>query len=131
MNSNNNKIITEKIWLICGGRDYDNVRQFNTAMKNIMLSEGRPTKIIHGGARGADTLADKFAKGANITCKRYRAQWDKHGKAAGPIRNQEMLDKGQPNLVIAFPGSVGTSDMVKRAKDAGVKVIRVPQDFNP
>lgn len=45
-----------------------------------------------------------------------------NGKAAGPIRNQRMLDEGKPDLVVAFPGGRGTADMVRRAKAAGVPV---------
>ena len=49
-----------------------------------------------------------------------------NGYRAGPIRNQEMLDKGKPDLVIAFPGGKGTADMVGRALRTGVFVYRVP-----
>jgi hypothetical protein len=56
----------------------------------------------------------------------YPAQWHKYGRAAGPIRNQQMLAEGKPDLVLAFhddiDGSRGTKDMVNRARRAGVKV---------
>jgi hypothetical protein len=55
----------------------------------------------------------------------YPADWAKHGRAASPIRNQQMLDEGRPNLVVAFPGGRGTADMVRRARSAGVEVIEV------
>lgn len=82
--------------------------------------------IIHGGATGADMIGDSWAI-INWAQKieLYEADWFKHGKAAGFIRNQQMLDEGKPDLVIAFPGGKGTADMVHRAKKAGVEVIEV------
>jgi hypothetical protein len=52
----------------------------------------------------------------------------KHGRAARPIRNQRMLDEGKPDLVVAFPGGRGTTDMIRRAERAGVPVRQVQQD---
>jgi hypothetical protein len=54
----------------------------------------------------------------------YKAEWDKHGRAAGPIRNQQMLDDGKPDLVLAFAGGRGTDDMCRRAREAGIEVRR-------
>jgi hypothetical protein len=55
----------------------------------------------------------------------HPADWFSHGKAAGPIRNQEMLAMEAPALVVAFPGGRGTADMVRRARKAGVDVLEV------
>lgn len=80
--------------------------------------------IVHGAARGADTIARLVAEDLGLATEAHPADWKKHGKAAGPIRNQEMLDSGI-DLVIAFPGGNGTADMVKRARQAGVEVVEV------
>lgn len=48
-------------------------------------------------------------------------------RSAGPKRNQRMLDKGKPDLVLAFPGGDGTADMVRKAKSAGVPIIEVAE----
>lgn len=108
--------------LVCGGRDFKN----DDFMKKV-LDEYRYTAtcIIHGAARGADKLAHNWAGWNKIQVEAYYANWNKHGKAAGPIRNQQMLDEGKPDLVIAFPGGNGTRDMVTRAKKAGIRVIEV------
>ena len=53
------------------------------------------------------------------------ADWAKHGRKAGPIRNQRMIDEGRPDLVVAFPGGTGTADMVERARVAGIRVIEI------
>lgn len=56
----------------------------------------------------------------------HRADWATYGDSAGPRRNQEMVDSGL-DLLIAFPGGMGTADMVRRAKAAGVPVEEVPR----
>lgn len=76
-------------------------------------------------AKGADELGFDWAISRGVVTERYRADWDKFGKSAGPIRNQQMLTKGVPDLVIAFPGGVGTADMINRAEKAGIPVKRV------
>jgi hypothetical protein len=123
--------------LICGGRDYNDWDTFRNEMFEIADREFprlQPdkydnylyaVKIIAGGAKGADSLAADWAAVEWTDYKEYPADWEKHGKAAGIIRNQQMLDEGKPDLVIAFPGGMGTADMVNRAKKAGVRVIEV------
>lgn len=115
--------------LVCGGRDYNDRATAFKVLGEIIGYGGHPdcrrTEIIHGGAAGADKLAEEFADYAGHRTTVFKADWNKHGKAAGPIRNQQMLDEGKPSLVIAFPGGRGTADMVKRAKAAGVKVVEV------
>ena len=80
--------------------------------------------IVHGAARGADQLAAQAARELGMRVEGHRADWDTHGKAAGAIRNQQMLDSGAQR-VIAFVDkpldqSRGTAEMVARARNAGV-----------
>lgn len=80
--------------------------------------------IVHGGARGADRLAGAWAHDRGVTEEIHPADWAAHGRAAGPIRNAEMLASGV-DLVLAFrsPGeSRGTDHMVSIARKAGVGV---------
>lgn len=88
-----------------------------------ILHEYDITTIIEGEAKGADTLARLFGETIGIPVEKYPADWSKHGKAAGPIRNKQMLDEGKPDLVIAFmfPDSRGTANMVKQAEKAGIE----------
>lgn len=88
--------------------------------EKLMLPFG--IEIISGCAKGADSVAVDWSIVNWLPCHKYSADWETHGKAAGPIRNQQMLDEGKPDLVVAFPGGKGTADMVRRAKKAGVKV---------
>ena len=108
--------------LVCGGRDYSDRKTFNEVL-NQYLSHN-PT-IIHGSAKGADTLAGDFAHDHMLSWIAYPADWNKYGKRAGYIRNVQMLNEGKPDLVIAFPGGKGTEMMINLAEKANVKVVRV------
>ena len=104
--------------LVCGGRDYSDWDSLD-----VILCAHKPTLIIHGGARGADSLAGWWARCRLVPVRVFPADWSKYGKAAGIIRNKQMLDEGKPDLVIAFPGGRGTANMIEQAKAAGVRVI--------
>ena len=104
--------------VVCGGRDYAN----RSAVGGVlgMLHDG--VTIVHGAAPGADSLAAEEAALRGLDVEAHPADWAAHGKAAGPIRNQRMLDAGA-DLVIAFPGGRGTADMVRRSSEAGIVVL--------
>lgn len=106
---------------MCGSRDWND----RGAIATALYGYGPGDTLIHGSAPGADTIAAEIGTGLGMTIEPYPAEWNKHGKAAGPIRNQRMLDEGKPHCVIGFPvsDSRGTWDMIKRAVDAGVTVI--------
>lgn len=111
------------IVLVCGGRYYQD-RHFVFGVLN-QVHEGTPiTKILNGGATGADTLGRMWAETKNIPRKTFYPRWDVHGKAGGSIRNQRMLDEGHPDLVVAFPGGNGTAHMISLAEAAGVRVLK-------
>jgi predicted Rossmann-fold nucleotide-binding protein len=100
--------------LVCGGRTYDDAhRVFCT------LGELCPTRIVHGGATGADTIADQWAEATGVERVVYKIRRPHEN---GYQRNQRMLDAEQPHMVVAFPGGNGTADMVRRAKRAGIPV---------
>lgn len=106
--------------LACGGRDYCD-RQAAFAALDAVHARRQVTLLIAGGARGADRLAEEWADSRGIPKMILPAEWDKHGKAAGMIRNRQILAL-KPDGVIAFPGGRGTADMVRISKAAGVKV---------
>jgi len=124
--------------LVCGGRNYADKAKVYATLNALCLDRGmkgdedaygnwmpKDMRIIHGGAPGADALADDWAVVNWVPVDEFKADWTMHGPAAGPIRNQHMLDEGKPDLVVAFPGGRGTADMVRRARDAGVEVIEI------
>lgn len=105
--------------LVCGGRDFkDNVKVAD------VLNKLDIDVIISGEAKGADTLAKDYARQTGYVYEGYPADWEKHGKSAGFIRNKQMLESN-PDLVVAFPGGRGTANMVSIAKEAGVEVYEV------
>jgi hypothetical protein len=120
--------------IVTGGRDYHDYARVFAVLDELNVGD-RITRLHEGAARGADTLAwdwhwERFGGGSI----RHPARWDLHGKRAGPIRNAEMLaaaideaqECGASLLVVAFPGGVGTADMVAKARRAGVEVREVP-----
>lgn len=114
--------------LVCGGRTFDDHAMVVRVMDRINALRKIET-IIHGDAPGADKLAGAWAVMRRVPVLAFPAAWDQHGKAAGPLRNQQMLDEGQPDLVIGFPGGTGTRDMLTRAERAGVMRYELPTRF--
>ena len=107
--------------LICGGRQFSDA-EFLWKTMDDLHAKTLMTEVIVGGAIGADTLGEHWAKDRSIPYQIFMADWATHGRAAGPIRNQAMLDEGKPDLVVAFPGGRGTADMMRRATNADVEV---------
>lgn len=112
------------IVLVTGGRDYGDWERLYYELDGHHTSQ-QITLLIHGGAAGADDLASDWADSRLVRTRAFIADWEAHGKAAGPMRNQRMIDEGKPDLVIAFPGGKGTADCVRRAKAAGIRVIEI------
>jgi hypothetical protein len=108
--------------LVCGGRDFED-REFAFAVLDLFHAQQPVTHIIHGAARGADTLAGEWALSRGIEQTPFPADWSRLRNAAGPIRNAQMLHDGKPDRVFALPGGRGTLKMVGQAKDAGIEVI--------
>ena len=109
--------------LVCGGRNFEDTAVLNRVL--FPYQYGAQNVIIHGGARGADRLAARWADEHDVETEAYPAYWDKYGKRAGFLRNAQMLKEGKPDIVIAFPGGNGTADMMRRAHSAGVIVLQV------
>lgn len=115
--------------LVCGGRDYHDLDKIKETLWGMFDKDDTVT-LIHGDARGADKLSETALKeyfNGGFEVLRFPADWGKYGKRAGPIRNQQMLDEGAPDLVVAFPGGSGTADMVLRAEKACIRTIIVEE----
>ena len=81
------------------------------------------TVIISGGHRGADTLGERYAKENGIEFVLFAADWNKYGKAAGPIRNKQIIEEGKPELVVAFKPGKGTKTTINYAERNNIEVI--------
>lgn len=110
--------------LVCGGRDYNDYQRLSAAL-NAVHEKHTITLVIEGGAKGADSLAGKWAEENGVARCVFPANWNKFGKGAGHVRNKNMLTLGLPDVVIAFPGGTGTDNMVKVSREAGLKVWEV------
>lgn len=104
--------------LVCGSRHFNDRKLLDETLDGIEI-----TTIIEGEARGADTLARQYAEGRGLDVLPFPALWNEHGRAAGPIRNKQMLVEGKPDLVVAFrgPNSRGTQNMINQAEKAGIE----------
>lgn len=97
---------------------------FDKIFENLNLDPQEPITIFSGKANGMDTLGELYAKQKGWAIRDFYAKWSELGKAAGPIRNEEMICAG-PNLVICFylSESVGSKDLIWRAKRKKIKLI--------
>jgi len=110
--------------LICGSRDWDNHKKIESEFEKSIPKD---SVIIHGGAKGADSIADSIARKLGFKVEVYKAEWDKYGKSAGMIRNYEMLNSGV-DRVLAFwdeksPGTSHMIDIVRRRGDINLTII--------
>ncbi len=119
--------------LVCGDRYWKDYKAIAERMAELS-----PDVVIEGEAKGADSFARIAAESMNITVLKFPASWNEYRlkypiseygmkfKSAGTDRNQQMLDEGKPDYVLAFHDDIrhskGTADMVRRATEAGIPV---------
>lgn len=110
--------------LVTGGRDFTDYERVVKVLDEVCRwSKDGHIHIVNGAARGADQLATKWAQERGEKCTEVpvtKAEWDQHGKVAGFLRNQKMLDLFHPDQGVVFPGGNGTQDMLERLFRAGV-----------
>ncbi len=113
--------VTYKV-IISGDRNWC-TSDLENKMEWLLLQMPRNTLIIHGACKGVDMMADKVARRLGFHISSAPADWKTYGRAAGPIRNKQMLDMGA-DAVYAFhqniENSKGTKDMINCAKERGV-----------
>lgn len=116
--------------IVCGGRHFDDYACLESVMAKVMSDLGLKLpeiEIVSGHCQGADQLGETYAERHGISCKVFPAQWEVYGRAAGPVRNSEMIKyaaESEVPVVVAFvsPRSRGTMDTVKKAKKQGFRV---------
>lgn len=114
--------------LVTGSRDWDDRESVIEALHSWWVEIGEPDNalLIHGAARGADTLCKEYWESIGLPTKPFEARWRVDGqyrKWAGNERNTEMVKFGA-DVCIAFPleSSIGTLDCIKKAEKAGIEV---------
>lgn len=122
--------------LVCGGREFDDVPWLWRLLDEInqrridehgdgircLIDGGQVKKRKDGSLVGADHWAFEWANARNVPSLRFHADWNAHGRSAGPKRNRRMQIEGKPTHVLAMPGGNGTADMVSVAVAAGIPI---------
>ena len=111
--------------IVCGSRDFDDYELFNRSMEEN-VARFSYVQLVSGHARGADLFAERYAEEKGIPIAVFKADWEKYGRAAGPIRNRMMLEYAleEDAVVMAFWNgeSRGTKNMISQAEKAGAVV---------
>jgi hypothetical protein len=115
--------------LVTGSRNWTNPRAVEAALSAVWLhfyvrgASAQPV-VVHGAARGADTLAAQAAVQFGFDVEAHHANWQQFGRAAGPRRNAEMVALGA-DICLAFPlgASPGTRGCMALARTAGIPVV--------
>ena len=105
--------------IIAGGRD---IHDYNLVLSGLEESEFKPTEIVSGGAKGVDALGERYAIEMNLPLHIFEANWEEHGRAAGPIRNRKMAENADALLAIWDGKSRGTKNMIETATKKGLLV---------
>lgn len=110
--------------IIAGGRDFNNYALLKNKCDNILAEKATTHHIIivSGAARGADSLGEKYAQEHSYIIKKYPADWNTHGKAAGPIRNAQMANSADALIAFWDGKSHGTKSMINIARSKGLFV---------
>lgn len=120
------KLIMKKNYkvIIAGGRnfnDYTLLKERCDFFLRNKLNEGRVVIVI-GQASGADALGERYARETHLSIEVHPADWKKHGRAAGPIRNAEMAEVADALIAFWDGQSRGTKSMIELAKKKNLKV---------
>ena len=122
--------------LVTGGRDPEPLvcQEVVDCLAWMHMFYGSGLRVLHGDARGVDTVADDYCKEVAIVVKGFPADWDTHGKKAGFIRNTHMatlllqwIAGGHTGEVLAFEGGRGTANMKTVAERVGLQLTTIPE----
>lgn len=111
--------------IIAGSRtfnDYDVLKKEVDEFLSEISAVEMPIEIVSGGATGADSLGERYAKERHLPIRVFKADWDKDGKAAGPIRNKEMAKYSHGLVAFWDQKSSGTANMIAVASINGLAI---------
>jgi len=107
---------------VVGGRDFRDYKKLSAAIDSIR-AECVVDRIISGGARGADSLAEKYARERNIPITVFRPDWEREGKKAGLLRNKDIIEASGWVLAFWDGESRGTQHTITIAKKSMKRVV--------
>jgi hypothetical protein len=114
--------------IVAGPRDYNNY----TAVCDAILDSGVDvTEVVSGGAKGVDSLGERWAKENDVPVKKFVADWNKYGRSAGPLRNKEMVNYADTLIAIVPYTSPGTTNVIKQALDNNLRVFKYTIKITP
>lgn len=104
---------------IVGSRNFNDYDAFCDKLNMFVASIGgiqKINKIVSGGAGGADKMAERFARENKIELQVFAADWNRYGRAAGPMRNSQIVEAA--THMVAFPSKDGrgTQDSLRKAR---------------
>lgn len=107
--------------IIAGGRDFNNYYLLEKKLDRI-IGKRSNLEIVSGGAKGADYWGAFWAIERTLPVTEFKANWDKYGKSAGPIRNKKMAEYADALIAFWDGKSKGTENMIKLAKEYNLKI---------
>ena len=111
--------------IVAGTRTFNNYDLLKEKL-DFYLQGKAPIMIISGGAEGADKLGERYATENKFIIMQMDAQWQAYGKAAGPIRNEQMAQKADALILFWDGKSRGSANMLENAKkyNLPVRIVR-------
>lgn len=109
--------------IIAGGRDFDNYNLLKETVNKFLSNYNGEPCIICGGAKGADTLGERFAEEQGYKIKYFPADWNTYGKSAGFVRNIEMAENATALIAFWNGKSSGTKHMIETAKKYNLEIL--------
>lgn len=108
--------------IVAGSRDFTDYSFAKERLEHLLQNITDEIEIVSGGARGADYLGERFAKEKGYAISSHPADWERYGKAAGFIRNEEMAKYGDACVVFWMNESKGTKHMINLATKYNLKL---------
>lgn len=108
--------------IIAGGRDFNDYPLLTKTMDRLLSNVSEDIVILCGKARGADALGERYTKERGYAIEYYPADWNRYGKIAGYIRNNEMAKRADALVAFWDGTSRGTAHMIETAKAHGLKI---------
>src|ERR1700753_68523 len=115
--------MSRNAFIVCGGRHFSDYAALAYALAVFCQARPHLQCLVHGAASGADTLAEMWAIARSTPYWPFPADWNRYGRAAGPMRNTAMLAEAKPTWAVAFPGGRGTQNTIDQARRQGVSVL--------
>ena len=114
--------------VLAGGRDFTDYDLLRTSCLSFLGNKLTSPQVIviSGHASGADSLGERFAQEHGLQVELHAADWVKHSRAAGPIRNKEMAECSDALIAFWDGKSRGTKNMIDSARRYGLDVSIVP-----